>query len=159
MFTFIWLTSFSSHWATVCHSCSNFLRLAEPLEHVCLHLQDSSFFHHHRDRYRSLVTAKTIRDISIALKAHNSFWWRGPATKPFHLGNVFTDGNFQTTVCCLFLIRLLQIPLCVASPPSDHSLHPSIAVFFSLLEMSEKALVWSNGPPVEMYILWRRANF
>jgi len=110
-------------------------------------------FHHHWDRYRSLATAKTIRDISIALKAHNSFWWRGPATKPFHLGNVFTDGNFQTTICCLFLIHLLQIHLCVASPPSDHKLHQSIAVFFSLLEMPEKALVWSNGPPVEMFIL------
>ena len=50
-----------------CHSCSNFLRLAEPLEHVCLHLSNSAR-HHHRDWYRSLTTAKTVRDISVCIK-------------------------------------------------------------------------------------------
>ena len=140
---------------TNCHSCSNFSRLAEPLGTRLF--TSSHRDYHHRDRYRSLATANTIRDISFALKAHNSFWWRGPATKPFHMGNDIRWKFYRPhSVACFSIFSFFRNPStfrCVALPPSDLRYHLSIATSFSPTEMLEKILVWSNGPPAEMFSL------
>ena len=105
-------------------SRSAIIRLEAPLEHspgfVYIGASDTV----KRQRSRLFVNPLFSR-----LKAHNCIWWRGPATKPFSLGNVpencLSLNIYFSPFFFTLWTRLLEDPVDDCYHPEPHSLSSS----------------------------------
>ena len=105
-------------------SPSAFIRLEAPLEH-------SPGFNYigASDTVKRQRSRLFVNPLFSRLKAHNCIWWRGPATKPFSLGNVPENCLSLNIYFFPFFFtlwtRLLEDPVDDCYHPEPHSLSSS----------------------------------